>query len=70
MKPLPPWHSSASTTTGATRLQIQYFAIGAPMRASSRSDALALAVERRHDPEGEPGRRLGLEVRGRRARSS
>ena len=40
MKPLPPWHSSASTTTGVARLQFQYFAIGAPMRPISFSASL------------------------------
>ena len=63
MKPLPPWHSSASCTTPTTRLQFQYLPTGVPMRTSSAALGVAglLVVDRARQPEGEQGRRLDLE---------
>ena len=39
MKPLPPWHSSASTTKDGARLQFQNLASGVAMRAIWRCSA-------------------------------
>ena len=62
MKPLPPWHSTASAATAGARLQIQYFAIGsADARQQPLGFALLLAVERGDEAKRQPGRRLNLE---------
>ena len=63
MKPLPPWHSSASCTTPTTRLQFQYLPTGVPMRTSSAGLGIArlLVVDGARQPEGEQRRRLDLD---------
>ena len=63
MKPLPPWHSSASTTKAGARLQFQNLASGVATRARWRSASLLL---HRVDGAGDAERqqRRGLAVDG------
>ena len=63
MKPLPPWHSSASCTTPTTRLQLKYFADRRADAHQQRGAGVArlLVIDRARQTEGEQGRRFDLE---------
>ena len=61
MKPLPPWHSSASATKAGARLQAQYFATGVQMRDSSASRRVRFgSVQRGGEAHRHPHQRLAF----------